>query len=102
MNELDFDNVQFIELDLKEVLGPQEADPPTRRFWDFMPHRLVRWLRTKFRWPRISPYEKWLAALMIKLTVIYSDNEKMIKKNKDYFAHTSTVPVVKKDDKDWN
>lgn len=106
MREVTIDDVQFFEMDLSEVLDTDHATPPKRVFWDFLPQRLLSFLRRHFNgWPRVTPYQKWLVTLMVKLTVLYSDAEKnrkkRVTKNEEYFYHYSPMP--KRDDgKNWN
>jgi len=104
MKEVLVDDVKFIELDLAEVIGADAANPPKRRFWDFFPHSFVSFLRHHLNgWPRMTPYERWLVSLMVKLTVVYADEQtkKHVTKNEEYFYHYSPGPAPK-DDKDWN
>lgn len=82
-----------LELDLREVIDVPIL-PPRRRFWDFVPARIVGALRKRYKRPGPTRREIWTVkalALRVILMQVVEELEKVpaTKDPLDYYLHAT-------------
>jgi hypothetical protein len=57
---------QFVTISLEEVLSVDETKPPRRTWVDFIPKRILRFLRDRWLWPYPTRREEWNLLLDVR------------------------------------